>query len=179
MWVRIKMYHQLCHNDRTVATGKRFTRGTSNSPVEFTESRHMYDGSRGPTAARQLIRFLGRGPVNLPARCVTASSWQSSITSKNGRATSRGGHNGDGGVIFGHKRPGWTARSSDMRSMSDASSRCAGHVTKDPVVSDLPETIRIIRRHATRRRGVSMSTPSPWSLSNNSDGICPPIIFYP
>lgn len=70
-----------------------------------------------------------------------------------------------------HKRPGWTARSPEMRSMSDASSRCASHVTKDPVVSDLPETIRIIRRHATWRHGVSMST-----LSNR---IIPMDDFYP
>lgn len=38
----------------------------SGSPVEFTENGHVHDGSRGPTAARQLIRFLGRSPVNLP-----------------------------------------------------------------------------------------------------------------
>lgn len=59
----------------------------------------------------------------------------------------RGGHNG--GAIFGPTQAAKQPGSREMRSMSDASSRCADHVTKDSVVSTVRRTIRIIRRHAT------------------------------
>lgn len=62
----VKVYQSWHIDDGTIVNENVSSAVLSASSVVFIESGRMQDGSRGPTAARQLIRFLGRGPVNLP-----------------------------------------------------------------------------------------------------------------
>lgn len=127
----------------------------SDSPIGFTESGH--DGSRGPAAGPTINSLLEPQPRKFVGAVTRRRDNRQSRPKTDARrrvAWRRGGHNGDCGAIFEPTQAArLTASSPEMRSMSDASSRYAGHVTKDPVVSALRRTIRIIRRHATLRRG--------------------------
>lgn len=114
----------------------------------------------GRHAARQLIRFLEQRPRKYVG-AVTRRRDNRQSPSKNGRGrpsrrvASRQRHNG-GTACAQYSRADTSGPVNqpgppEMRGMSDASSRCAGHVTKDPaVVSDLRRTIRIIRHHTAR-----------------------------
>lgn len=120
----------------------------------------------GQAAARQLIRFLSRGPRKfVGAMYITrASSSQSSITSKNGRATDTTG--GDG-AIFGPTRISGPTKQPARPKCGACPMRLHGvRATwqRALFVSTLPRTIRIIRRHkrATPRR------PDPWKSADPS-----------
>lgn len=123
----------------------------SDNPIGFTESGRVHGGSRGRTVGPTINSLLEPRPRKFVGAVTRRRDNRQSRPKTDARR--RGRHNGDCGAIFEPTQAArLTASSPEMRSMSDASSRYAGHVTKDLVVSVLQRTIRIIRRHRTPRR---------------------------